>query len=420
MIKEDWRYWAPSGALTPGGPSKWDVLDWDQRRLISVTVDEVLEDDEIAIGHLKRHIDRLEPGVYAIHVSMNGDLLSTSTDPEDDPFLCPYQPPLDEIQRPDWVKTVLRSELLELDRIMPNIDVVSYMPCPEASTPKKVAFKYYFLLQFINRRWDEMNLWIRLPPHPNIVPFDRIVLDEVDGNFVGFTTLYIPGGTIEENTSRVFKLKWLKQLTQVVDDLNFKYGIVHQDIAPRNLLVDPETDALMVFDFGYSGRIGEYYDAKNRDDVKGVIFTLYEIITRDDHFRSIPFDKQDPADVEGMAEWAKHPDVKLDHPVSEYRSVLNEWLKRRREGKQISIYTEAPEYIYWPEMKDPPTQEMIVPANQFVPTPQTHKWVPWTQRRVEKPKDRIVYWERPPQSKLEPGTLVFADGKVKAKNSEPE
>ncbi|KAI1137622.1 hypothetical protein F5Y05DRAFT_387755 [Hypoxylon sp. FL0543] len=420
MIGEEWRFWAPSGALTPGGPSTWHILDWDQRRVISVTVDEVQEDDELAIEHLKRHVESLDPGVYAIHVTMEGDLISVSTDPEDDAALCPYQPPLDEIQRPDWVKTILRSELLELDRMTPNVDLVSYKPCDETTTPRKVVFKYYFFLQFLHRRWDEMNLWIRLPSHPNIVPFDRIVIDEVNGNFVGFTTLFIPGGTIDDNTDRVFKLKWLKQLTQVVDDLNFKYGIVHQDIAARNLLVDPDTDALMVFDFGYSGRIGEHYDAKDRDDVKGVIFTLYEIITRDDHFRRVPFDKQNPADVEGMAEWVKHPDVKLDHPISEYRAVLDEWVKRRREGKQISIYTEAPEHIHWPEFKDPPAKQHTTPANEYCPTPYTYTSIPWAESRRFLPKDKVVYWERPPQNKLEPGTLLFSDGKIKGKQLDRE
>lgn len=80
--------------------------------------------------------------------------------------------------------------------------------------------------------WKEMNLWMRLPRHPNIVPFDKIVLDELEGRVVGFTSSYVPGGNLEENKSRVFKLKWLKQLIEVVDLLNLRHGIVHQDIAP--------------------------------------------------------------------------------------------------------------------------------------------------------------------------------------------
>lgn len=61
---------------------------------------------------------------------------------------------------------------------------------------------------------------------------------------------------MEGKTSRPFKLKWLKQLMCAVDDLNFKYGIQHQDIAPRNLLVDEDSDKLLVFYFNFAARIG--------------------------------------------------------------------------------------------------------------------------------------------------------------------
>lgn len=63
------------------------------------------------------------------------------------------------------------------------------------------------------------------------------------------TSLYIPGGSLDENKSRVFKLNWPEQLTHVVDDLNRKYGIAHQDIAARNLVIYSETDDLLIFDF---------------------------------------------------------------------------------------------------------------------------------------------------------------------------
>lgn len=71
------------------------------------------------------------------------------------------------------------------------------------------------------------------------------------------TSLYIPGGSLDENKSRVFKLNWPEQLTHVVDDLNRKYGIAHQDIAARNLVIYSETDDLLIFDFNYSGRTGD-------------------------------------------------------------------------------------------------------------------------------------------------------------------
>ena len=45
---------------------------------------EALPDDEDAIEMLKRHIDELDPRVYAIAVSDNGNLKSVSADPKDD------------------------------------------------------------------------------------------------------------------------------------------------------------------------------------------------------------------------------------------------------------------------------------------------------------------------------------------------
>ncbi|KAG8418349.1 hypothetical protein J3458_005770 [Metarhizium acridum] len=204
-----------------------------------------------------------------------------------------------------------------------------------------------------------MNLWMRLPQHPNIVPLDRLVLDEVNGRVVGFTTLYIPGGTLSKNKSRTFKLKWLRQLTCVIDDLNLKHGIAHQDVSARNLLIDPKTDALMLFDFNYSGRIAGIGYGEDRNDIKGVIFTLYEIITRDTDFRDVPHYEQNPADVQELDEWVQHPDVQLDHSVTEFRSVLNEWVDRRQSGRQIAVYTEAPEYIDWPDFPKSPPKDVV-------------------------------------------------------------
>ncbi|WQF82555.1 Putative tyrosine-protein kinase, active [Colletotrichum destructivum] len=273
-------------------------------------MDEEQDNEDLAIENLKKHIDKLPPDAYAILISPDGSLYPLSCNPEDDETTSVYYPPLEKLEPPEGIQTITRSDLEEIDRISSNVDLVSYQAHPDAGGGKKVVFKYYFL-------------------HPNIVPFDRLVLDELNGHVVGSTSVYIPGSTIEYNRSRVFKLEWLKQLTRVVDDLNLKHGIMHQDIAPRNLLVDPSTDNILVFDFSYSGRIGGIGHISKRDDVKGVIFITYEIITLDKHFREVPYDQQDPTEIQALAAWHKHPDVHLDHHVSEYRSVLNHWVKGR-------------------------------------------------------------------------------------------
>jgi serine/threonine protein kinase len=109
-----------------------------------------------------------------------------------------------------------------------------------------------------------------LAQHPHIVSFDKIIVDELEGRCVGFTTEYIPGGTLEENKSRTFKLKWLSQLITVIDELNLNLGIAHQDVAPRNLLINEATDSIMIFDFNFSIRSEEPSYSEARNDIKGV------------------------------------------------------------------------------------------------------------------------------------------------------
>ena len=67
--------------------------------------------------------------------------------------------------------------------------------------------------------WDELNLLKSLPPHPNIVPVDRVVLEDVESRVIGFTIKYIPGGTLD-NSKQPFRFEWIQQLTQLVDFLN--------------------------------------------------------------------------------------------------------------------------------------------------------------------------------------------------------
>lgn len=87
--------------------------------------------------------------------------------------------------------------------------------------------------------WNEINAFAALPTHPNLLPLDRIVLDDFESRVVGFTTKFIPGGTLVDNLSIPLRFEWIQQLTQLVDYLNLELGIMHQDIAPRNLLIDP-------------------------------------------------------------------------------------------------------------------------------------------------------------------------------------
>ncbi|KAK7703070.1 hypothetical protein SLS64_009341 [Diaporthe eres] len=73
---------------------------------------------------------------------------------------------------------------------------------------EEVAFKYYINEGNMGVIWDETNCLLRISKHPNIIPFDSLVIDQVEGQdkVVGFTTPFVASGTIEDNVSRPFKL----------------------------------------------------------------------------------------------------------------------------------------------------------------------------------------------------------------------
>ncbi|KAI0872871.1 hypothetical protein GGS24DRAFT_465729 [Hypoxylon argillaceum] len=415
MIDNDSKYFCLSGDIRVGGPSTWHVIDWDRRRVVSVTMDGEQDDESMAIKHFSRYSSQLSPDIYRISVSDTGEIISAYIDSKNDQTYCVYYPFLHEIFLPEGIQTVRRDELEELERLGPDADLVAYPPCLGGSA-KKVVFKYYFLWQYAQMSWKEMNLWMRLPRHPNIVPFDRIVVDELEGRVVGFTNDYVPGGTLEENKSRVFKLAWLQQLIKVVDELNLRYGIVHQDIAPRNLVVDEPTDSIMLFDFNFAARSsppspGEGEDfLEDRNDVKGVIFTTYEIITRDDSLRRIPHEEQN-LDSLGL-EWVQHPGVKLDHPVASYQLILQEW-RERRAGDLSAIHPgDVPEAIDWPSMPKAPQKTISVKdAHGQLHNRTVDKWYERRQD-VRDRGDKVLNWERPPQRLLDNGTRVLSTGEI--------
>lgn len=136
MIDSDSKYFSLSGDIPIGGPSTWHIIDWDQRRVVSVTMDGEQDDEGIAIEHFSRHSSQLPPNVYRIHISDTGEIISTYTDPENDETCCVYYPLLSEISVPQGVSMVRRDELEEFERLGPDADLVSYPPCSGASATK--------------------------------------------------------------------------------------------------------------------------------------------------------------------------------------------------------------------------------------------------------------------------------------------
>ena len=106
-------------------------------------MDECLDSEDPAIEALEKHIDQLGPDVLGIHVSSQNDLISVSTnDPEQDKNHCPYYPPLQELQLPDGLQVLKRTELQELDRFGPMVDLVTYPPSSKDARKKVSQLKF--------------------------------------------------------------------------------------------------------------------------------------------------------------------------------------------------------------------------------------------------------------------------------------
>lgn len=234
-----------------------------------------------AVEVLEKHTADLPPDTVAMYTD-GSSLLSVSTDAEKDLTHGTNHFPLEEHQLPPHIaaKTVLRSELTEARRFVAEVDLVSYPPslCPSSSGRKaKTAGRYIFKYSpsLANGLWKQVQMLARLPRHPSLVPIDRLVLDELTGTrVVGFTMPYIASDSLEHAKPPLFKLKWLRQLMQLADDLNLEHGVVHQAIFHRNLIIDPESDSIVLVNFDAASRVGVTMKSNNVRDHEGIVETM--------------------------------------------------------------------------------------------------------------------------------------------------
>ena len=173
-----------------------------------------------------------------------------------------------------------------------NVDKVCYkLPSTGDDVEKVAVFKYSGSGDPYGKVWGEIQIMSQFPrDHPHLLSLDSIILEELSGlGVVGFTTPFIPSPTLEKLLP-IIKLRWLKELMAVVDELNLEYGIIHQGIADRNIFINPATDSILLFDFEGAAGIGNvgtpgyscYKPARN--DVKGVVLLAYYLVTRDPQY----------------------------------------------------------------------------------------------------------------------------------------
>lgn len=423
------RFKAERARSFPGGPTIWFCVDWDRRRHISIRVREEVKMNDDGSGceevmdrlfrGLSRVDERLDDDVNLVNFSIDGDLISASSDKRDDQVLIPLYCPIEMI--PEAYRTpehvVSRDELVEVDRLSPCVDLVTYKSEPES----RAVFKYCFLYHRVPRHWDELNYWLRLNSegHPSIVPVERVVTDGQDvlGHrsnveaVVGFTTSFFPGMTLQDlqtTPSWFFKGAYLDQLLQVVDHLHMRHGIVHHDIVPRNLLINPATDRLQIFNFSCAERMRVSGDFENKlIDFVGVITTVYEIVTGDTRLAEQVRLDEDTFSTIMDKEWTRSPSRKLDREASYYRDTIEAWVTSRTAPVDLnSLYAQVPSPLDWPQFWKPKITKLDRHGHKDGKERSSCMW----RNALRDWRLKFVKWERPAHDKIPDGSRVLGDG----------
>lgn len=192
-------------------------------------------------------------------------------------------------------------------------------------------------------------------------------------------------------------------------------------------MIDPETDTIQLFDFNSSAKLGWDGDVGNEDlngqfaygkdcnDVKFVIFTVYEIVTREFSFRREfePHELDESMEM-GMPVWEKHPDVLLDSPVEEYRRILEKWAKERAEiDKRVDHFSKASEPLGWPTLRIDTDPELVTLRPSF-------RVLGASRAGFVQDGKEYVRWERPASSAmpLPAGQRLLATGEIVVDNGD--
>jgi len=287
---------------------------------------------------LRPLLQDVAPDVVAVDISKSGTkVLWTSANPEYDFSSVTYLPSIFEYQLGEpQPRSLLRSQLVTVGRLQGGVDKAEY---PDGQL---AVFKYNPYAGG-HHTWREIQVLAQVSGHSHILPLDALVLEEVTGQgVVSFTSRFVPGGTLEDR--RQFKLRWLREVMGVIDHVNFQHGICHQDIANRNFLIDPDTDSVLLFDFGHSNPVGAAETLALRNDPKGLPLSVYHLITRGPRYDVYYLRDVDEAELEDRARWEKHSDVGLDCDLDVLFGELMAWVRKRRDGPQPT-YEAAPNQV---------------------------------------------------------------------------
>ena len=321
-------------------------------------------------------------------VKPDGTVITTTTTAKKD--VTPgthYAPPkVYRLSGHSSIETATRNDLVEEARLAPFVDIVHHT----ASPSERLIFRHYEHSADISKIWKGIQIPARLQGYPNIAPIRHLVVSEpgMSGGVLGFTTPFIPGGSLEATgTTRPFKLKWAEQLFQLIDNLNLEHGFVHNGISPRNLVIDPITDNLILTKFSAAVNFRKaaqrkanslkppkeaeqdnpspqpnldefaalYDDASPapkqptpapststptstfipNTDVTAAIITLHYLVNH--NLFSPPITPSSLSDLT-TGPWKGNPQTLLDSPPSAYYSALTTWLKSRAADPRRDVF----------------------------------------------------------------------------------
>ena len=416
--------------------------------------------------------DSLGPDPCAVTVNpVSSQVLSKSFGPN----VChlgacwPHYPTPNELELPDRLKTIKRSDLLEVERLGPSIDLVSFKT--ESGQVERAVFRYFFASKDVHRHLREQQALFHIGNHPNLIDYQRAVLDDSGQVVVGFLTEYMPNGKLLRELSGPFKLSHLEQLLQAVDDINLEFGLAHGDIGLDHVLIDEPTDRLKLINMGL---VRPRTAARALVDIHMTVSTMYQLITGGaDYYSQEGVWEETSAFVhhlETLSSWEVDPNLQLDHGVTIYRSLLQGWAaerlailapdvdrSRKRKlphpedkaqrdenannpsgAKRIRLKCETTILKFrdskasnarYPLLLKTDGTTIGLPAGpkQFVPRPiikqillpngerqgtDLFKMEEWPDRSDEPrdPQDPIVQWTRPSEAQREPGVQYLANG----------
>ena len=467
---------ADLGCSTVSGELQtYGVIDFDRRRFLNVSIpttaagfkqDDGGGDVPTAVslcGHalLNQLCDELEQDVCAITVDPDKREVLDKTHGPDTYCLgaCwPHYPTPAELGLPSRIKRLKRSQLLELSRLRPSADLVSFKT--ESGHVQRGIFTYFFARDDVQPHLREQQVLLHVGRHPNLPEYLRAVLDDSGQVIVGYLAKYLSLETVMDNVR--FDLSLLQQLIRVVDDMNLKYGFIHGDITPDRILVDEATNTLQLDNMSCAKPI----TVENAmTDVVMATTAVYHIITRRTLFTGWGVPLQQFAillpRLQDIADWSPHPEIELDHDVTAYTLLLQDWAasrlnrpnplpeqdplarvggsmtarkrkpqshddqpqpKRIRSGSMESSLTKEggspdPETLLPPAPKQfrprPILKPILLPSGRYETRDLltlSPSALPHTPSASSDPHDPIVQWSRPSEAQRLPGVFYLANG----------